>query len=85
VARGDLQNPTWMYVKAALFVLGGALGGASILLESPTWRTAALLGLTVWCFSRAYFFAFYVIERWIDPGFRFSGLVDFARWLLRKR
>ncbi|MDX2010839.1 MAG: hypothetical protein SFW67_11630 [Myxococcaceae bacterium] len=85
MARGDLQNPRWMYVKAVLFVVGGVLGSASILLESPRLKTAALLALTVWCFSRAYFFVFYVIERWIDPGFRFSGLVDFAQWLVRRR
>jgi len=81
----DLKNPRWMYVKAGLFVLGGFLGGASLLLDNPSWKNAALLALTVWCFARAYSFAFYVIERWIDPGFRFSGLFDFALWLARGR
>lgn len=82
---GDLKSPRWMYVKAGLFVLGGVLGGAALLLDHPSWKNAALLALAVWCFARAYYFAFYVIERWIDPGFRFSGLFDFARWLARGR
>ena len=46
---------------------------------------SALLALTVWCFARAYYFAFYVVQHWIDPGYRFAGLFDFAVYLLRKK
>jgi hypothetical protein len=44
-----------------------------------------LLALTIWCFARAYYFAFYVIQHYVDPGYRFAGLADFARYVLRKR
>ena len=30
---------------------------------------------------RAYYFAFYVIERYADPSFKFSGLWSFVRYL----
>ncbi|MGN6369695.1 MAG: hypothetical protein ACTHN5_15660 [Phycisphaerae bacterium] len=79
---GDLQNPRWMYLKAALFVAIGAIAGGMLWLETPTWKTAALLVLAIWAFSRAYYFAFYVIEKYVDPGYRFSGLWSFARYLL---
>lgn len=38
-----------------------------------------LLALAVWGFCRAYDFAFYVIEHYIDPGYRYAGLWHFVR------
>jgi hypothetical protein len=81
----DLTSPKLMYLKGVLFLLGGAIAGAAVVLEHPTWKVAALLAITVWCFARAYYFAFYVIERYIDPGFRFAGLGAFVRYLFRRR
>src|SRR6478735_550957 len=65
--RGDITNPRVLYVKAGLFVLGGTMAAAVILIDRPSWKLALLLALTVWCFARAYYFAFYVIEHYIDP------------------
>ena len=73
-----------MWLKAWLFVAIGVLAGGLLLVECWSWKNAVLLGLTVWAFCRAYFFAFYVIERWIDPGYRYAGLWDFVKRRLRK-
>jgi hypothetical protein len=48
-------------------------------------REALLLALAVWAFCRAYYCAFYVIERYVDPSFRFSGLLAFARYVWARR
>ena len=80
----DLRDPRWMYLKAALFVAIGFVSAFLLWLDNPTWRTAILLCLCVWAFSRAYYFAFYVIQHYIDPRFRFAGLFAFARWWLSK-
>jgi len=77
----DLRNPRLIYLKGGLFVLTGLLAGALLLAEQPTLRTAVLLGITVWCFCRAYYFAFYVIEHYVDPTFKFAGLGAFVRYL----
>ncbi len=53
--------------------------------SSATWKDALLLGMTVWCFCRFYYFAFYVIEKYVDPAYRFSGLWSFARYLCQSR
>lgn len=82
---GDLRDPRLMYLKGALFLGCGALGAALLLMEAPTLKVAALLALTVWCFARAYYFAFYVVQRWIDPGYRFAGLFDFVAYLLKRK
>jgi len=81
----DLTNPFWIKFKGVLFVLVGIGAAALLLLESPTLRTAALLAITIWGFCRAYYFAFYVIEHFVDPGYKFSGLGSFVRYWLTKR
>lgn len=82
---GDVRNPRWLYIKAGLLLIVGLLAAAILLLDSPHWRTAALLAVAVWAFCRAYYFAFYVVQQYADPQFRFAGLLAFARYLLARR
>jgi len=81
----DLSNPNWIKLKGGLFLLLGLAAGMLLWLESPTLKAAALLMLVIWCFCRAYYFAFYVIEHYVDPGFKFSGLGAFVMYLFRGR
>lgn len=81
--RSDLPVP-WMFVKAALFVLLAALAATALLLQRPSWSTAACLTALIWASARAYYFAFHVVQHWIDPHFRFRGLVDFLLWCRRR-
>jgi len=78
---GDLQAPHWIYLKGFLFLFGGVLAGGLLLLEHPTWKDAALLALAIWCFCRFYYFAFYVIEHYVDSDYKFAGLGSFVRYL----
>lgn len=80
----DLKNPRWMYAKAVMFIIIGTVSFALVMLESPSLRTAASLLLMIWAFCRAYYFAFYVIEKYIDSEYRFAGLVAFFRYLLSR-
>jgi hypothetical protein len=79
----DIQSAKWLYIKGGLFILGGLLAGTLVILECPSVKVAGLLLLCVWCFARAYYFAFYVIEHYIDPGFRYAGLTAFLKYLVR--
>lgn len=81
----DLHSTKAMGLKAWLFLLIGVLSAGILLVENGSWRTAGLLVLCVWGFCRAYYFAFYVIERWVDPRFKFSGLGHFIAWWWRER
>ena len=81
----DLMNPAWIKAKGILFLLLGLLSGTLLLVEHPSFKIAALLMLTIWCFCRSYYFAFYVIEHYVDPAYRFSGLLSFAAYLVRRR
>jgi hypothetical protein len=81
----DITNPRLMYAKGVLFLIAGTMAGGLLIAEAPSLRIALLLALTVWCFARAYYFAFYVIERYIDREFRFAGLTSVAQYLWRRR
>jgi hypothetical protein len=80
-----LTNPRLIYAKGFLFLAGGLLASGLLLVEHPTLKVAALLAIAVWCFARFYYFAFYVIQHYVDPGYRFAGLWSFARYLLLRR
>lgn len=78
----DLRNPLWIKVKGLLFLLLGLLAAALVFFERPTFRVAALLIVAIWSFCRFYYFAFYVLEHYVDPSFRFSGFLPLIRHLI---
>ena len=82
---GDLTNPKVIKLKGGLFRFSGMLASILLLVDAPTLRDAALLLIATWSFCRFYYFAFYVIEHYVDPGYRFAGLGDFLRYLWRRR
>ena len=81
----DLTNPKIIKLKGLLFLFMGILAATLLLIETPTLREAALLTIVIWSFCRFYYFAFYVIEHYVDPQFRFAGLIAFARYMLKQR
>lgn len=81
----DLTSSFWIKAKGLLFLLIGFVAAILIFLDEPKWKTAALLAVTVWSFCRFYYFAFYVIEKYVDPGYKFSGLISFAKYLFSRR
>ena len=82
---GDLTNPKVIKLKGVLFLVAGVLSSLLLLFDAPSMRTAVLLVIAIWSFCRFYYFAFYVIEHYVDPRYRFSGLGDFVRYCLRRR
>lgn len=83
--KGDLTDPRAIYAKGGLFLLLGVLAGAMLLAERFTWHGVVLLVICVWGFCRAYYFAFYVIEHYVDSNYHFSGLIDFSKYWFRRR
>ena len=81
----DIKNPRLLYAKGLLFLLGGTLATGIILVEHPSFKIALLLAIAIWCFARAYYFAFYVVEHYVDPTYKFAGLWSFARYVFRQR
>jgi hypothetical protein len=63
----NLTSLNWIKAKGFLFLALGLLSVAVLLFEHPTFQMAVLLAIAVWSFCRFYFFAFYVLEHYVDP------------------
>ena len=81
----DLKSPKLMYLKGGLFVAIGLISAVLMVVLTRDWRVAVLLALCVWAWCRAYYFAFYVIEHYIDGDFKFAGLMDFVKYWWKQR
>ena len=71
----DIKISKLLWTKGILFLLIGGVSSVLLLLESPSLKVGLLLALAVWAFCRTYYFAFYVIEHYADPSYRFAGLI----------
>jgi len=85
VGMKNLTDTRWIKLKGVLFLLLGLLSAVFLFFEHPTLSVAFLIVVAVWSFCRFYYFAFYVIEHYVDPSYRFSGLLSFARYVFQKR
>ena len=81
----ELTDARWIKLKGILFLIVGIMAALLLFLEEPTLKVAVLLGISVWCFCRFYYFAFYVIEHYVDPSYRFSGLGSFLKYWVRQK
>lgn len=81
---GDIKQPWLLYAKGGLMLITGLIGAALLLLDHPEVRTAGLLAIAIWGFCRAYYFVFYVIEHYVDPSYKFSGLIAFVQYAMRR-
>jgi hypothetical protein len=80
----DLTSSKWIYTKGFLLLLISLISATLILIQVPRWDIFSLLLICLWASCRSYYFAFYVIQNYVDPNYRFSGLFDFTRYLLNR-
>jgi len=81
----DLKDPRLIYLKGFLFAVILGVAAAAIVLRTMDWTVALLLALVIWSAARLYYFMFYVIEKYVDGSYRFAGIFDFLKYLLRRR
>jgi len=79
---GDLKSKNLIYLKGALFLVAGIISAILIIAERPTLKIGVLLALSIWCFCRFYYFAFYVIQNYVDDGYKFAGLWSFVKYVV---
>ena len=81
----DLKNRKLIYLKAIRFVFIGCGYFGLVLMEVPSATVAVYLLLMIWAFCRANYFAFYVIGKYVDPSYKFSGLISFSQCLAGRK
>ena len=79
-----IENKKLLMTKGFLFLILGILASVLLLLETFSWKRLLLLGLIIWAFCRFYYFMFYVIEKYMDDKYKFSGIGNFIVYLFRK-
>ena len=57
-----------------MFLVIATASAGLVLLEVPSLRVCLLLATAVWASCRFYYFLFYVLERYVDPRLRYSGV-----------
>lgn len=81
----DLKSSRLIILKGWLFLLIAAISFTLLALKLADWQMVALLAVCIWSACRFYYFAFYVIQRYVDDSYRFAGLIDFVRYWLPRR
>lgn len=81
----DLTHPGWIKAKGILFLLVALFSTAILIADHPDIRFILLFSIAVWSFCRFYYFAFYVINHYVDPGYLFSGMGSFVRYAIGRR
>lgn len=81
---GDLESKNLIVAKGLLFLLLALGAAAGLLIQSLRIETALLIGICVWASCRFYYFLFYVLQNYVDPTFKYRGIVDALLMLLRK-
>jgi hypothetical protein len=81
----DLKDPRMIWLKGGLFLFIGLAASTMLIFQKPTWEVVLLLVLSIWAFCRAYYFAFYVIEHYINPSYKFSGLISFLKHVWNRK
>ena len=83
--QSDLRSPFWIYAKAVIFLCIVFLAGMLIFVETGSFRVLGLVAIAIWASCRLYYFAFYVIEKYLDPRFKFASLTGLVFYLLGSR
>ncbi len=80
----DLESSRAIMWKGWLFLLLGLMSGGALLALAFSWQIVLLLAISLWAFCRWYYFMFYVIEKYVDPSFKFAGLGSFLRYVVKR-
>ena len=80
----DLKSKRLIVIKGLLFfaiVVGTSLG---IICYCPKPIVACLLLILIWASARSYYFIFYVLENYVDPTLKYTGIIDMIKKIRKK-
>lgn len=81
----DIKSKKVIVLKGILFLLVAIISSSYSLFDFPFWIRLCALLIGLWSFARFYYFLFYVLERYVDPGLKYSGILDLAKFILSKK
>ena len=81
----DLSSKRLIVAKGLMFLALAGVAATLLLLETPSLRVGALIAILVWASCRFYYFLFYVLQHYVDPGLRYAGLLGLLGQIRRTR
>lgn len=82
---GDLKSKRWIVAKGIMFLGIAVLAAVLVLVQLPSLSVAALLLIMMWAAARFYYFLFYVLQTYVDPSLKYSGIIALASEMLARR
>jgi hypothetical protein len=81
----NIEDPRLLWIKGGLFVLLGCIALSIVAIQSGSVQVVVASVISIWAFCRAYYFAFYVVEHYIDGRYRYAGLTSLLNYYLQER
>jgi len=81
----DLKSKKLIYLKGFLFLIIIIICAGMLFWESQKWQTVVLICALIWASARLYYFMFYVIEKYVDSDYKFSGIYSFIKYIFTKK
>ena len=75
----DLKSEYIIVIKGLLFISITAVSAIGIAIYCPRIEVIALLLILIWASARSYYFLFYVLEKYVDPKLKYTGLIDLIK------
>ena len=81
----ELSSKPLIVAKGFLFLALALMTAALLVWEAPSLRVAVLMVVLVWSSCRFYYFLFYALQHYVDPSFRYAGLLALLGQIRRSR
>ncbi|MGB0373218.1 MAG: hypothetical protein ACPGN3_17955 [Opitutales bacterium] len=81
----DDLSAKWIYAKGAFFLIILIMSSVILMIEESKPLRFVTICTLVWSSARLYYFMFYVIEKYVDSAYRFSGVMSFIQYLMKKK
>jgi len=75
----DIKSKKLIVIKGLLFISITAVSAIGIALFCLRIEVITLLLILIWASARSYYFLFYVLEKYVDPKLKYSGLFDLIK------
>ena len=72
----DIKSKKLIVIKGLLFMAIVFVSAIGIAIYCPRIEVFALLLILIWAAARSYYFLFYVLEKYVDPKLKYTGLID---------
>jgi hypothetical protein len=81
----ELSSKRLIVAKGLMFLVLAGMAATLLFLEAPSLGVALLIAILAWASCRFYYFLFYVLQNYVDPDLRYTGLFALLGQVTRTR